>query len=152
MSTNARSIDSLDLPNGIKNVAGLSTFKLGFPSLIGFNNQLAVTSSAANGFNVTNRNAGFFLVVARVNVTAWATPATFGVVLTYTDNNGTTHTTETQTLTGSAGAVTAATAVDTYSMVFNLINANPGTISIATSGTFTGTPVYDFTSMLFQLG
>ena len=152
MSSTA-SFDKLELPNGIRNVGGLSLFKQGFPSLIGFNNQLGLTS-AANGFNVSNKNAGFFLVIARVNVTAWATPATFGIVLTYTDNNGTTHTTETQTLIGSAtpGAVTAATAVDTYSMVFNLINANPGTISIATAGTFTGSPVYDFTSMLFQLG
>ena len=152
MSQNTKSIDSLDLPNGIRNVKGLSTFNLGFPSEIAFNNQLAL-NSAANGFNFANKNTGFFLVVARVNVTAWATPATFGIVLTYTDNNGTTHTTETKTITGSAtpGAVTAITAVDTYSMVFNLINAGPGAISIATAGTFTGSPVYDFSSVLFQL-
>jgi hypothetical protein len=98
--------------------------------------------------------AGAYRLNVIVNVTAWTTPATFTIVVTYKDNKGNARTETLNVVRGSTGATAAAiTAVDRWYAEIPLfsINNSATAITVSTSGTFTGTPVYQLQAVLESL-
>ena len=144
MST-ASSIDKLELPNGLRNFKGLACQGNGLAGIIRHNSLIGQTNAISSIVTYTPGNTGTYRIIANVNVTAWATPASFALDVTYTDDNGTSQTTIMTVSQGSNGATAAAiTAVDRWYSVPILIRAQAlGAITVLTAGTFTGTPVYN---------
>jgi hypothetical protein len=132
---------------------GLATSGLGMVTIVSAPTILTDKTSAASNFiNYTPPStAGVYRIIAMVNVTAWTTPATFTVVVTYTDNKGNARTETLALVKGSSGAgVAAVTTVDRYyATPFVLAIDNSGTaITLSTTGTFTGSPVYQLAGLL----
>ena len=81
-------------------------------------------------------------------------PATFTVKATYTDQTGNAQTQTLQLVLGSTGvAVQAVTTVDIYyfHLPYFIINNSATVITLSSTGTFTGSPVYAFGAILEQL-
>jgi hypothetical protein len=132
---------------------GLATAGLGMVTIVSAPAILTDKTSAASNFiNYTPpATAGVYRIIAMVNVTAWTTPATFTVVVTYTDNKGNARTETLAFVKGSSGAgVAAITTVDRYyATPFVLAIDNSATaITLSTTGTFSGSPVYQLAGLL----
>jgi hypothetical protein len=157
MSSNRVSATDLNLmSDGAKMVNGIQGVGLGMPIIV---------SAPAVGADLVAANTNFinykppatvgvYLISATVNVTAWTTPATFTVVVTYKDNKGTARTEILGLDLGSTGApVQAITTVDRYyaQPLIIAIDASATAITLSTSGTFTGSPVYQLAAILTRL-
>ena len=94
---------------------------------------------------------GVYRLLAMVNVTAWTTPASFTIAVTYKDDQGNADTETLAVARGSTGAVAAAiTAVDRWYAIPLLISTDNSqtAITLSTTGTFTGSPSYSFAGAL----
>lgn len=137
-------------------VNGLTLAGQGTPLIVSAPAVGADKSSATTNFiNYTPPAiAGVYELQVMVNVTAWTTPATFTIVVTYTDNKGNARTETLAVMRGSTGAMAAAiTAVDRwYAMPLLIATDNSQTaITVSTSGTFSGTPVYQIAAKLSRV-
>jgi hypothetical protein len=137
-------------------IDNLQTAGLGVPIIV---SAPAVSNNAASALpNFINyippAVAGVYLITAVCNVTAWTTPASFTIVVTYKDNRGNARTEILGMDLGSTGApVQAITTVDRYySQPLLLAIDNTATaITVSTSGTFSGAPVYQFAAVLMRV-
>lgn len=157
MSSNRVSATDLNLmSDGAKMVNGVQGTGLGMPVIV---------SAPAVGADLVGANtnfinykppsqAGVYQITAIINVTAWTTPATFTVVVTYKDNKGSARTETLGLDLGSTGApVQAVTTVDRYyaQPLILAIDNSATAITLSTTGTFTGTPVYQLAAILTRL-
>lgn len=125
-------------------------------------NQVASYSTTGNTAAVTNgisftppAKAGTYRLSATVDVTAWTTPASFTITGAYKDASGTARTdtfavardTGTQP---AAGAITAISRWHGQSLLLQIDNSATA-ITLSTTGTFTGSPVYNLAGVLEQL-
>ena len=122
-----------------------------------------VASGAATGLTGADTNrinftppaiAGTYELKGVVNVTAWTTPASFTIVATYRDASGNTRTDTALVVRGSTGASAAAvTAIDRWYFSFPGIDINNAqtAITLSTTGTFTGSPVYNIATTLMRM-
>lgn len=98
--------------------------------------------------------AGVYRLTIMVNVTAWTTPASFTIVVTYTDSKGNAQTETVAVWRGSTGAMVAAiTTVNRYygvPFIFAIDNSATA-ITVSTAGTFSGSPVYQLAATLERL-
>lgn len=133
-------------------------------TLAGKGNALIVAAPAPSAGNVIAKtnyinftppaSSGMvFRLTAMVNVTAWTTPASFTVVVGYTDSNGTA---QTETLTMFEGDGTASAVIDEverfYCVPLLIVPDNSTTaITLSTTGTFSGSPVYTIAAILERL-
>ena len=115
-------------------------------------NATGLTGADTNRINYTPAaTAAAYRVTGVVNVTAWTTPASFTVACTYKDASGNARTDTALVIRGSTGASAAAiTAVDRWYYVFTNVDIdNSATaITVSTTGTFTGSPVYNHSVIL----
>ena len=123
---------------------------------------LATSSTTGNVAAVTNainftppKSTGLYRVNSYTDVTAWTTPASFTVAIVHKDASGNTITvTPSQTEgDGSASGSALIDEVETFiaiPYVFQ-IDATGTAITVSTTGTFTGSPVYNFAAVLEQL-
>lgn len=113
------------------------------------------TGAVTNHINYTPAAAvGTYRITGVVNVTAWTTPATFTVAVTYKDASGNARTDTALVIRGSSGASAAAiTAIDRWYFEFAGIDIdNSATaITLSTTGTFTGSPVYNLSATLERI-
>jgi|GEM_PF-4507494 len=140
--------------------AGISTYKNIATAGIGASVPYASYSTTGNVGAVTNAInytppavAGRYRFSGNVNVTAWTTPASFTVVATYKDDSGNARTETLQLVRGTTGAAaTAITAIDRWYFTLPLfaINNAATAITLSTTGTFTGSPVYNLSAVLEQ--
>ena len=154
MSTNKVSADFISLNNGVQNFKSLATQGYGVPAIYREGTSTGNTGAVASILTFTPSAPGVFIIYANVNVTAWTTPASFILSVTYTDDNAGA---QTETLTvsrGSTGATAAAiTAIDRwYSIPIIISSAGLAAITVLTSGTFTGSPVYNTAASIMQIG
>jgi hypothetical protein len=114
-----------------------------------------LTAADTNRINYTPvATAQSFMLVGCVNVTAWTTPASFTVAVTYKDASGNARTDTAALMRGSTGANAAAiTAVDRwyYTLPCIDIDNSATSITVSTTGTFTGTPVYNHAASLYRV-
>jgi hypothetical protein len=143
---------NLYLTGAPKSLNGLATAGQGLPLIVSAPAVAADKSTAQTNFiNYTPAAAaGVYRLTCLVNVTAWTTPASFTVVVTYTDSKGTAQT-ETVGLIESDG--TPAAAVDTVDRYYGIpmliaIDNSATAITLSTSGTFSGSPVYQLAAVL----
>jgi hypothetical protein len=110
------------------------------------------TSAQTNFVNYTPpAAAGVYKLTIMVNVTAWTTPASFTIAVTYKDSKGNARTETLGMNLGSTGAqVQAITTVDRYyaQQVLLAIDNSATAITVSTTGTFTGSPVYQIAAVL----
>lgn len=131
------------------------TSALTYPTVSAEYSQTGKTAAVTNAINFTPpAKAGRYRLGGVVNVTAWTTPASFTVAVTYTDDSGNARTETLQVVRGSTGAAAAAiTAIDRW--YFELpdfaINNGQVAITVSTTGTFTGSPTYNLAACLEQL-
>jgi hypothetical protein len=97
--------------------------------------------------------AGAYRLLCTVNVTAWTTPASFTVVVTYKDNKGNA---QTETLAMNEGDGTVSAAIDEVERFYCIpllfsIDSSATPITLSTTGTFTGSPVYQLQAVLVRL-
>jgi hypothetical protein len=149
-------IYGLNVTNKLLSYNGLSPQGQGLPIPV-------VAPAVATGQTAANTNfinytppatAGVYRITAMVNITAWATPATFTVAVTYKDDQSNSRTETCAVVRGSTGAVAAAiTAVDRWYVPGMLISIdNSATaITLSTTGTFTGSPSYSLAAVLEQV-
>jgi len=140
--------------------AGISTYKNIATAGIGASVPYASYSTTGNVGAVTNAInytppalAGRYRLSGNVNMTAWTTPASFTVVATYKDDSGNARTETLQLVRGTTGAAaTAITAIDRWYFTLPLfaINNAATAITLSTTGTFTGSPVYNLSAVLEQ--
>jgi hypothetical protein len=136
--------------------SGLTTIFSGLPTNEirrnnrGYNPAYSSTGNTGAVSNAINFTPGPFSatyrIFASVDVTAWTTPASFTIVITYKDASGNARAETLALVRGSTGATaTAITAVDRWYAIAPLIQIdNSGTaITLSTTGTFTGSPVYN---------
>lgn len=110
------------------------------------------TNAVTNFINYTPPSkAGVYKVSAMVNVTAWTTPATFHIIVGYTDSNGSAQTEAVRCERGSNGdEAVDITAVDRWYIEPHLlaIDSSGAAITLSTAGTFSGSPVYTIAAVL----
>jgi hypothetical protein len=123
-------------------------------------NQVASYSQTGKTVAVTNAinyspvaKAGTYRMSGLVNVTAWTTPASFTVVVTYKDASGNS---ASITMSMFEDDGTNSAAVDEVANFFCTpmtfqIDASATAITLSTTGTFTGSPVYNLAAVLEQL-
>jgi len=139
-------------PNGIKK------YFFGDPPTIATIATSAVITTANTGAVTDQVNytppahAGIYRVSAMVNVTAWTTPASFTVVVSYKDDQGGAHT-ETMAMTEGDGSVSASALIDEVSTFYGTpllisIDNSATAITVSTTGTFTGSVSYSFATLL----
>ena len=125
------------------------------PTIVAQYSQIGKTAAITNAISFTPpATAGRYSFMGVANVTAWTTPASFTVVVVYRDDSGTTQTETLAIQRGTTGAIAAAiTAVDRWYFELPLFAINNGQVAItlSTTGTFTGSPVYNFAAVLMQL-
>jgi hypothetical protein len=146
---------AIDNTGIVFNYKGIATAGLGVPAIYGSYSTTGNTGAITNAINYTPpASAGRYRICGVVNVTAWTTPASFTVVVTYKDDSGTTQTETLQLIRGTTGAAaTAITAIDRWYFtlpVFAINNAATA-ITVSTTGTFTGSPTYNLSVILEQL-
>lgn len=127
----------------------------GIPAVYASYSTTANTGAVTNAINYTPpATAGRYRISGIVNMTAWTTPASFTVAVTYKDDSGNART-ETMTVSrGSTGATAAAiTAVDRWYFELPLfaIDNSATAITVSTTGTFTGSPSYNLSVILEQV-
>jgi hypothetical protein len=145
---------SLNLESGENSsVNGLPTAGQGVPIIVSapaVAADLVVASTNFINFKPPAK-AGTYLLYVLVNVTAWTTPASFTIVVTYKDNKGNAQTETLGMDLGTTGApVQAITTVDRYyaqSLLISIDNSATA-ITVSTTGTFTGSPVYQLSALL----
>lgn len=139
----------------IEKYNNITTAGLGHAAIYGSYSTTGNTGAVTNAINYTPpATAGRYRLTGVVDVTAWTTPASFTVVAVYKDDSGTTRTETLAVTRGSTGVVAAAvTTVDRYyfSLPLFAINNAATAITLSTTGTFTGTPVYNLSAVLEQL-
>lgn len=128
---------------------------IGVPVIVSAPTPATAQSGAVTNFiNYTPpAAAGRYRLSGVLTMISWTTPATFTIVVTYKDENGSAKT-ETLQVVRSTGAVAAAvTAVDRWYFELPLFSINNAAtaITLSTAGTFTGTPSYDFAAVLERM-
>ena len=129
----------------------------GLPAILAYNSGLAKTAAVTNLINFTPPGeGGRYRVGVTVNVSAWATPASFQIQVKYQDENSTPQTdimNVTQGSVGSSIATGAITAVDRwYAIPIIIVTDNSETpIQVSTVGTFTGSITYDIYAYLERI-
>lgn len=133
----------------------IATAGMGVPYVVASSTATGLTGADTNRINYTPPAvAGRYRIGGIVNVTAWTTPASFTVALTYKDDSGNARTDTAFLTRGSTGASAAAvTAVDRWYYEFPCVAINNGAtaITVSTTGTFTGSPVYNHSVNVEQL-
>jgi hypothetical protein len=146
---------TVNIAGQVPTYSARTTAGFGVPPIYASYSTTANTAAVTNAINYTPpATAGRYRMCGLVNVTAWTTPATFTVVVTYTDDSGTARTETLQLIRGSTGAAaTAITAIDRWYFILPLFAINNGAVAItlSTSGTFTGSPSYNLSGTLEQL-
>lgn len=142
---------SISKSNGIT-LAG----KSGFPLIVSAPAVGAGKTSAVTNFiNYTPPAvAGVYRILVQINVTAWTTPASFTVAITYADSAGNARTDTAALSRGSNGGNAAAiTAVDRWFVAGEIIaiDNSATAITVSTTGTFSGSPVYTIAACLEQV-
>lgn len=131
----------------IQSVNSISTAgAFGVPINVAVYETTGNTAAVTNAINYTPAStSSTYEIVGVVNVTAWATPATFTVAVTYKDASGNARTDTALVVRGTGATAAAVTAVDRWYFHFPAIDIdNSGTaITLSTTGTFTGSPVYN---------
>ena len=96
---------------------------------------------------------GLYRLSAMVNVTAWTTPASFTIITTYKDDNGTAQTETFPTFESDGSFSAVIDSIDRfYALPLLLSIDNSATaITLSTTGTFTGSPSYTFAGTLERL-
>jgi len=145
--------NKLNLTGAAAAIGGVTTAgSFGVPPIIAVAETTGLTGADTNRINYTPAAASStYELSGVVNVTAWATPASFTVVTTYKDASGNSRTDTALVVRGSTGASAAAvTAIDRWYFNFPAIDIdNSATaITLSTTGTFTGSPVYNFQGTL----
>lgn len=140
----------------ISQIGGINTAgSFGASPITAVSEATGLTAADTNRINYTPAAASSsYSINGVVNVTAWTTPASFTVALTYKDASGNARTDTAAVTRGSTGAAAAAiTAVDRWYYDFPLIDIdNSATaITVSTTGTFTGSPVYNHAVCLNRL-
>lgn len=154
-STATPTFAGLTLNGKITTYNSITTAGGGLPYIVAQNQANGLTAAATNQISYSpGGSAGLFGIVGVINVKSWATPASFTVVVVYKDDAGTTTTETLGLVRGSTGATAAAiTAVDRW--YFRLptfaIDSSNTAITVSTTGTFTGTPVYTFAASVEKL-
>lgn len=127
----------------------------GTAPIVAVSEATGLSAADTNRINYTPAAAsGTYRLIGVVNVTAWATPASFTVAATYKDASGNARTDTALVVRGSTGASAAAvTAVDRWYYSFPAIDIdNSATaITVSTTGTFTGTPAYNHAAVLERI-
>jgi len=145
------------IPGAISKIGGLSLAgKSGVPLIVSAPAVGAGKTGAVTNFiNYTPPAvAGVYRVLAEINVTAWTTPASFTVAITYADSAGNARTDTAALSRGSNGGNAAAiTAVDRWFVAGEIIaiDNSATAITLSTTGTFSGTPTYTITAILEQV-
>jgi hypothetical protein len=143
--------------NGVERVVLLQAALVGLavPAEVALDSETGLSAARTNAINYTPiASAGLYRLSVVVDVTAWTTPATFTIAVTYKDASGNSRTETLQVVRGSTGAAAAAiTAVDRWYAELPLIQIdNSATaITVSTTGTFTGSPVYNLAAVLERL-
>ncbi len=143
----------LSVGTTVTSVNGITTAGNGVPLIVATPYETTGnTGAVTNAINYTPAAvSGTYELIGVVNVTAWTTPATFSVVATYKDASGNARTDTAMVVRGSTGANAAAvTAVDRWYFTFPAIDidATATAITLSTTGTFTGSPVYNLQATL----
>jgi hypothetical protein len=109
------------------------------------------TGAVTNAINYTPPAvAGMYRLSAMVNVTAWTTPASFTLLATYKDASGGSASITLATFEGDGTNSAAIDEVENFFAVpipFQIDNSATA-ITLSTSGTFTGSPVYNLAAAL----
>lgn len=120
----------------------------------GFYSQQGKTAAVTNAINyLPPALGGTYEISATVQVTAWTTPASFTVLVTFTDASGDA---ESVTMAMFEDDGTNSAAIDEVAdffcmpMLFSIDNSGTA-ITLSTTGTFTGSPVYNLIAVLKQL-
>jgi hypothetical protein len=133
----------------------IATAGLGVPAIYASYSTTGNIGAVTNAINYTPlATAGRYRLNIIVNVTAWTTPASFTIVVTYKDDSGNARTETLQVVRGSTGAAAlAVTAVDRWYAEIPIfaIDNSATAITVSTTGTFTGSPVYNLSAVLEQL-
>lgn len=131
----------------ITSVAGMAAAGIGGGFVVASGTVTAATTAVASVCAVATAVvvAGSYRVNATVNVTAWTTPASFNVQVTYTDDNGSAQTSNIamKPTTGTLPTGGNITATGVWEGQSNPINCNSAAITVKTAGTFTGSPTYN---------
>lgn len=159
VSTNGPASTDLFVVDGtgaITTVGGVSTAgSFGFPLSVASGAATGLTAADTNRINFTPpATATTYEMVGVVNMISWGTPASFTVVIGYKDASGNARVDTAFLIRGSNGATAAAvTAVDRWYFSFPAIDIdNSATaITLSTTGTFTGTPVYNIAAALRRI-
>jgi hypothetical protein len=134
---------------------GLAVAGSGVPLIVALTNTLQATAAITNGINFKPPLTAnqLYRISAYVDVTAWTTPANFTIVATFKNAEGTS---KTITLATNEDDGTASAVIDEVSgfaavpFLFEVDNSGTA-ITLSTTGTFTGSPVYDFFGTLERL-
>lgn len=127
---------------------------LGAPAIVALFSATGKTAAVTNAINfIPPAVAGIYRLTAYVDVTAWTTPASFTLAATFNNPEGTG---KTVTMATNEDDGTVSALIDEVSgfagvpFIFG-IDATATAITLSTTGTFTGSPVYDFFAILERL-
>jgi hypothetical protein len=95
-------------------------------------------------------SGSLFLVHVYINVVSWVTPASFSASLAFNTEVGGSATPTLQMTNAGATSSGAITAVSLWQGSY--YGPMYGTITVQTTGTFTGSPVYSFYSTIMRMG
>src|SRR5262249_31796430 len=141
-ATGANRPRSLYLGTSLAQIGAVSTTGFGVPLIVAGSETTGNTAAVTNAINYTPAAASStYSLSGVVNMTAWTTPATFTVAITYKDASGNARTDTALVIRGSTGASAAAvTAVDRWYFIFPAIDIDSSAtaITLSTTGTFTG--------------
>lgn len=149
---NVNGLAAVNLSGQFTSLGGINTTGFGVPPIVASYETTGNSGAVTNAINYTPAAASStYEMIGVVNVTAWTTPASFTVTITYKDASGNSRTDTALVIRGSTGATAAAvTAVDRWYFNFPAIDIdNSATaITLSTTGTFTGSPVYNLQGTL----
>lgn len=154
MSLNSKSIDFLDLPNGIKNVLGKITQGIGFcPTYQETITTVQTTAQTAIVGITPTKTTGRYRVGGNIMLNSGTNTGTVGFAINYVDAAGTTHTADVPALIKADGTIvgTGTAASTDWKMVeFEIAVDNSGT-PITIDTLVTGSVHYIATAYIQQV-